>query len=165
MFRTQLTWYPLERVCHQPPHLVASSETSYVKASSLPSSLISAHTCFLPSFENDQFCLDDSGTMGYFGKKALLWLARVCVSATLQGRKRMWPSLIMAPELSCFLQLQMCPYEWPFMLFSTELKSPFLPFLYKFSAVWAGNKSYLNHAVLYVALVGPNSQIQECIDV
>lgn len=39
--------------------------------------------CFLPSFENDQFCLDDSGTMGYFGKKALLWLARVCVSAAL----------------------------------------------------------------------------------
>lgn len=106
VFRTQLTWCPLERVCHQPPHLVASSETSYVKASSLPSSLISAHTCFLPSFENDQFCLDDSGTMGYFGKKALLWLARVCVSAALQGRKRMWPSLIMAPELSCFLQLQ-----------------------------------------------------------
>ena len=55
--------------------------------------------------------------------------------------------------------------EWPFMLFSTELKSPFLSFLYKFSAVWAGNKSYLNRAVLYVALVGPNSQIQECIDV
>lgn len=111
VFRTQLTWCPLERVCHQPPHLVASSETSYVKASSLPSSLISAHTCFLPSFENDQFCLDDSGTMGYFGKKALLWLARVCVSAALQGRKRMWPSLIMAPELSCFLQLQICPYS------------------------------------------------------